>query len=436
MPRRTELRKLLPRGSVLQSEGLDAAANQSLIKALKPSIWGSVAKHRSVNFEVGGLAVIRYWAKGQRLVVLVNAEPLLDSWRKKQSEKCRGTDTAMNEVLTSAHAVQWMMYADVDAIQEFLDFCSNKGSELQMPGYNMFYGKLDPGCALYVPAGMITCDMNFDEDNFSVKAACVIPGDVLGGKALRRLKQEAKDFGKGAPAHLEQLLQNVEHWQKLRAEQATKDAESEEAAKQREAEQKAAEDCAKQKAAEDIAKDENDAKQKAAEDENDAKQKAAEGLAKDQNDDKQKAAADFTKDQNHDKQNQKPAEDFAKDQNHDKQKAAEDFSRTRTTTSRTRRQPRTLRRTRTTTSRRRPRTLRRTRTTTSRSRRQPRPLRRTRTTKIRRRPRTLRRSRTTPSRRQPRTRTTQSRRRPRTWQSRRQPRTRLAEDLLNKGSRT
>ena len=162
----------------------------------KPAIWGSIGNHRSVNFELGGLAVLRYGARGSRTVIAVYASAILDFMRYKQSGAARSTSSRSDPApeLTSPHAVQWLTDCSEDLAQEALMRCETDEAKDQHIG--MFYAILSPGDAWYIPSGFIVAEQNQTEDNIGLKASLVIRTDTVGSSCLRWLKQEAMDADK------------------------------------------------------------------------------------------------------------------------------------------------------------------------------------------------------------------------------------------------
>ena len=104
---RTEIHKLLLAGKAIRVEDLKQNEQPALSQIMRSSIFGCAAKHRSVKFDVGALAVVRYWLMGSRDVILIHAEFVLDFLRQKQQGQAQTKDV---EILTSGHAVNWVMY--------------------------------------------------------------------------------------------------------------------------------------------------------------------------------------------------------------------------------------------------------------------------------------------------------------------------------------
>ena len=67
---RTGLLKLFPSNMCCGMDGIEQHMCPTLRASLAASIWSSVKEHRSVKFEVGALACVRFWLKRARTVVL------------------------------------------------------------------------------------------------------------------------------------------------------------------------------------------------------------------------------------------------------------------------------------------------------------------------------------------------------------------------------
>ena len=158
-----------------------------LCKMLKASMWSCVKEHRSVKFEVGALACVRFWLKGARTVVLLREEAVLAFLRHRQSHS-----KEPGEPLQSMHAVSWATHLKQNEFDEFLTFSEDELAN----GPSVWYAQFSTPAALYLPAGIICGEHNGDADNVGLKTCVVVPADTAGHKLLRSLAGEARDQGK------------------------------------------------------------------------------------------------------------------------------------------------------------------------------------------------------------------------------------------------
>ena len=165
---------------------------------MKTAMWGCAAAYRSIKFEVGGMAVARFWSKGSREVVILSTSPILDYLRQNGSHA--------DETLTTSHAVAFVTHCDQKELGDFMQYVKANGS-----AGAVCFGAIESGQLLYVPAGVVSGERNGPVDNIGVKACLVVPGDEPGTMSLRKMQQESKDFGKQSLA-LDALLQYIDDW--------------------------------------------------------------------------------------------------------------------------------------------------------------------------------------------------------------------------------
>ena len=184
---RTEILKLMKPGSAHSLDKIPQGKFPALCKNLGGSMWSCVKGHRSIKFEVGALACVRFWLKGSRKVVLLREEAILSFLRKIQKDSKQA-----GEALGSSHAISWATHVTAREFQEFISW-----TEDDLQDVAAWVAEFEPPAALYLPAGIICAESNIGSlDNVGLKACCIVPDDDLGTKLLRSLAGEAKDQGK------------------------------------------------------------------------------------------------------------------------------------------------------------------------------------------------------------------------------------------------
>ncbi|CAJ1444735.1 unnamed protein product [Effrenium voratum] len=197
---RCELFKLVAKssganfGSVWQAGNVTRAKYPALKQLMVSSCYGVINGHRSVRFESGAMATLRFGCQSHRRVVLVSAQLVLDFLRE---EAARSEDGGDGGSISHASAVAWLTHAGQEALDGFTS---------AHPG-QIWFGDVMQNQTLYVPAGMVFAEaIGANGDCLGFKTHIILEKDEHGHRVLQAMQMDSKDQGKRSPPMDELLL--------------------------------------------------------------------------------------------------------------------------------------------------------------------------------------------------------------------------------------